>query len=59
MLKVLADTRKKKDGEYIYQGRAMNNKSVHFKSSDDVRGEFVNVKITRAAPFDLYGEAEK
>ena len=59
VLRVLADTRKKKDGEYIYQGRAMNNKSVHFKSSDDIRGEFVNVKITRAAPFDLYGEAEK
>ena len=53
---VLVDTKEKKDGITVYAGRTPTSKRVHFSSEDELLGEHVNIKITRAAPYDLYGE---
>ncbi|MBQ6614089.1 MAG: MiaB/RimO family radical SAM methylthiotransferase, partial [Clostridia bacterium] len=54
-LRVLAEGPSKNDPE-TYTGRAESNKLVHFKASEDVIGKFLNIKITRAEPFNLHGE---
>ena len=54
-LRVLAEGPSKNDPD-TFTGRAESNKLVHFKASNDVIGKFVNIKITRAEPFNLHGE---
>ena len=55
--RVLIDSFEIKDGMRICSGRTLTNKLVYFESSCD-RGEFINVKITKACPYHLLGEAE-
>ena len=53
--KVLVDGKSKnKDG--VYMSRTENNRIVHFECDKDYTGQFINVKITRADTFALYGE---
>ncbi len=54
-LRVLAEGPSKNDPE-MFTGRAESNKLVHFRGSDDCIGKFLNIKITRAEPFNLHGE---
>lgn len=54
-LKVLVDG-KSKNNEKIYTSRTEGNKIVHFESDEDYTGKFINLKITRADTFALYGE---
>lgn len=56
--RVLVDG-KSKNNDSIYTSRTEGNKIVHFSSDVDYTGSFVNVKITRAETFNLYGEIEK
>lgn len=56
--RVLTDSVELKDGKSICCGRTLTNKLVYFESADPI-GEFVNVKITKACPYHLLGEAEK
>ncbi len=46
-----------RDGKTVYTGRTMSSKRVHFSSNENFIGENIKVKITRAAPYDLFGEA--
>ena len=54
-LRVLVDG-KSKNNEWVYTSRTEGNKIVHFECDEDFTGEFINVKITRADTFALYGE---
>ncbi len=54
-LRVLAEGPSKNDPE-TFTGRAESNKLVHFKGTSDIIGKFVNIKVTRAEPFNLHGE---
>jgi tRNA-2-methylthio-N6-dimethylallyladenosine synthase len=56
--RVLVDSFEIREGHRILSGRTLTNKLVYFKSDGDV-GEFINVKITKACPYHLLGEAEK
>lgn len=53
--RVLVDG-KSKSNEKMYTSRTEGNKIVHFESDIDYTGQFVNVKITRADTFNLFGE---
>lgn len=53
--RVLVDG-KSKGNEKMYTSRTEGNKIVHFESDTDYTGKFVNVKITRADTFNLFGE---
>lgn len=55
---VLVDSFEDRDDSIIYSGRTLTNKLVYFDSNAEI-GEFVNVKITKACPYHLLGEAEK
>ena len=55
-LKVLVESKTVKDGKTTLNGRADNNKIVHFESSVNEIGDFVNVKINKAQTWCLYGE---
>ncbi len=44
-----------RDGQYL-MGRTRNNRVINFAASDDLHGQFVDVKITAARNFSLYGE---
>ena len=55
---VLVDSFEERDDSIIYSGRTLTNKLVYFDSNAEI-GEFVNVKITKACPYHLLGEAEK
>jgi tRNA-2-methylthio-N6-dimethylallyladenosine synthase len=58
-VRVLTDSSEMRDGATVYTGRTYSNKLVHFTSERDIpTGEFVNVKITKAAAYDLIGVAE-
>ncbi len=58
-LRVLTDSSESRDGRTVYTGRTYSNKLVHFTAERDVRhGEFINVKITKTAAYDLIGTAE-
>ena len=48
-----------KNDESVFMGRTESNKLVHFHAEDALIGSFVNVKITRAEPFNLRGEIVK
>ena len=54
-VRVLVDSYEEKDGVRTYNARTLTNKLVHFESSDAPIGEFINVKISRAGAFDLFG----
>lgn len=54
--RVLVDSISKNGGPKTYTGRTATNKLVHFDSDENLIGEFINVKITRAGAFDLFGE---
>ena len=56
--RVLVDSFEMRDGRRILSGRTLTNKLVYFESDAPV-GEFINVKITKACPYHLLGEAEK
>lgn len=56
--RVLTDSFEIKDGKRIISGRTLTNKLVYFESDEPV-GEFINVKIIKACPYHLMGEAEK
>ncbi|MBQ7353321.1 MAG: tRNA (N6-isopentenyl adenosine(37)-C2)-methylthiotransferase MiaB [Clostridia bacterium] len=55
IVKVLVDG-KSKNNENVYTTRTDGNKIVHIESDKDYTGQFINVKITRADTFALYGE---
>ena len=55
-VRVLVDSFDEKDGKRIYNARTLTNKLVHFESKNAPIGEFINVKISRAGAFDLFGE---
>ena len=57
--RVLVDLPSKRGEENLYSGRTLTNKRVHFTADDAKVGEFLNVKINRAGPFDLFGEVRK
>lgn len=56
--RVLTDSYELRDGRRILSGRTLTNKLVYFESDAPV-GEFVYVKITKACPYHLMGEAER
>ena len=55
ILKVLCDG-KSKNNENVYSGRTEGNKIVLFDGNDGDVGKFVNIRISRAETFALYGE---
>ena len=55
VLRVLVDG-KSKNNAGVYTSRTEGNKIVHFECDRDYTGTFVNVKITRADTFALFGE---
>ncbi len=57
VLKVLIESKTEKDGKVTLNGRADNNKIVHFESSSYNIGDFVEVKINKAQTWCLYGES--
>ncbi len=57
-VRVLAEGRSKNDIN-VFTGRTESNKLVHFDGNDTLAGNFVNVKILRAEPFNLRGEIVK
>ncbi|MBQ8738981.1 MAG: tRNA (N6-isopentenyl adenosine(37)-C2)-methylthiotransferase MiaB [Clostridia bacterium] len=54
-VRVLVDGRSK-NNDKTYTSRTEGNKIVHFESDTDYTGKFINLKITRADTFALYGE---
>jgi len=58
-LNVLVESKTEKDGKIILNSRADNNKIVHFEDETKDVGDFLDVKITRAQTWCLYGEPVK
>ncbi|MBQ8836720.1 MAG: tRNA (N6-isopentenyl adenosine(37)-C2)-methylthiotransferase MiaB [Clostridia bacterium] len=58
VLRVLAEGPSKNDSE-VFTGRTETNKLVHFIADESCIGKFIDVKITRAEPFNLRGEIIK
>ena len=54
--RVLVDS-EAREGEGNYIGRTAGGKLVRFTDKQSRIGSFVHVKITKATPFDLFGEA--
>ncbi len=54
-IKVLCDG-KSKNNENVYSGRSEGNKIVLFDGDESDIGKFIDLKITRAETFALYGE---
>ena len=57
LVNVLIESKTEKDGKIILNSRAGNNKIVHFEDETKNIGDFVNVKITKAQTWCLYGES--
>ncbi len=55
IIRVLCDGESKNNPE-VYSGRTEGNKIVLFDGKEEDIGKFVNLKITRAETFALYGE---
>ena len=55
---MLCDGKSKNKSEAI-NGRTDGGKIVFFNGDESMTGKFVNVKITRAETFALYGEIVK
>ena len=56
--RVLVDSFEMREDKRICSGRTLTNKLVYFESDTPV-GEFIDVKIIKACPYHLLGEAEK
>lgn len=56
--RVLTDSYEPREGRRILSGRTLTGKLVYFESELPV-GEFTNVKIIKACPYHLLGEAVK
>ena len=57
LIDVFVDSKSDKKGSgTVYSGRTDSSKRVHFTCDRDVVGEKIKIKITRAAPYDLFGE---
>ena len=56
-LNVLVEGKTEKDGKIVLNSRAGNNKIVHFVDETKNIGDFVDVKITKAQTWCLYGES--
>ena len=56
--RVLVDSFEMRDDKRICSARTLTNKLVYFESDTPV-GEFIDVKIIKACPYHLLGEAEK
>jgi tRNA-2-methylthio-N6-dimethylallyladenosine synthase len=56
--RVLVDSFEIREDKRICSGRTLTHKLVYFESGTPV-GEFIKVKITKACPYHLLGEAEK
>ncbi len=54
--RILVDS-EAREGEGNYIGRTAGGKLVRFTDRESRIGQFINVKITKATPFDLFGEA--
>ena len=59
VLTVLVEGKTEKNGKLILNSRADNNKIVHFESDKYDIGDFVNVKITKAQTWCLYGDVKE
>jgi len=57
-LKVLCEEESKNDPQMM-TGRADTPRPIHFKGDPSLKGQFVNVKITKSDLFCLSGEIEK
>ncbi len=57
--RVLVDSFEKRENQKIFSGRTLTNKLVYFTSDDACVGQFTEIKITKAKPYHLMGEAEK
>ena len=57
--RVLTDSFEIKKNKRIFSGRTLTNKLVYSESDRAEIGEFINVKITKAGPYHLLGEAEQ
>ena len=55
-MEVLVDSFDEKESKTILNGRARNNKIVHFEGNKDLAGTFVNVKVTGAKTWYLTAE---
>ena len=55
-LNVLVESITDKDGKIVLNSRAGNNKIVHFEAPNIKVGDFVDVKITKAQTWCLYGD---
>lgn len=55
ILNVLVESKTIKDGKVVLNSRADNNKIVHFEDSSKNVGDFVNIKITKAQTWCLFG----
>ena len=56
-LRVLVEGRSKTNDEFL-AGRTDGGKTVNFKGSESLIGNFVNIKITEAKTWSLMGEVE-
>ncbi len=56
-IRVLCDGQSKNDPDVLC-GRTDGNKIVHFYGDNDLCGKYVNIKITKAETFALWGEIE-
>ena len=56
VLNVLVESKTEKAGKVVLNSRAGNNKIVHFEDESKNIGDFVDVKITKAQTWCLYGE---
>ncbi len=57
-IKVLCDGPSKNNSD-VYSGRSEGNKIVLFDGNENDTGKFLNIKITRADTFALYGQKTK
>ena len=57
-VRVLVDSMEKRGDSVTYTGRTDTNKLVHFNAENANIGDFINVKITKTAAFDLIGTEE-
>ena len=58
VLRVLCDGPSKGNAD-VYGGRTEGNKLVFFEGTEANRGQFLNIEITRAETFALYGKKVK
>ena len=55
-LRVLVDGENKQDPNFNLTSRTMGGRLVHLKGSPELKGKFVDVKITEGKTWALFGE---